>query len=72
MTTLTNISAAGLGQRPRRTEGFLDGLRARYAQYRVYRRTLEELEALTDRDLADLGISRHDVADVARAAAYGK
>ncbi|HRK42612.1 MAG TPA: DUF1127 domain-containing protein [Gemmobacter sp.] len=38
----------------------------------VYSRTLAELNALTDRDLADLGVSRHQIADLAREAAYGK
>lgn len=43
------------------------------AQYlrrqRVYSRTRVELSALTDRELADLGISRFDIARVAREAA---
>jgi len=36
---------------------------------RIYSRTLAELSALTDRELADLGISRFDIARVAREAA---
>ncbi len=35
----------------------------------VYLQTLEELSALTDRDLADLGIARISIEDVAREAA---
>ena len=42
------------------------------AQYRVYRQTLRELGALSNRDLADLGLSRSMIADVARVAAYGE
>ncbi len=37
----------------------------------LYIRTLRELEALTDRELSDLGIARIQIADVARNAAYG-
>jgi uncharacterized protein YjiS (DUF1127 family) len=36
---------------------------------RIYSRTQAELSALTDRELADLGISRFDIARVAREAA---
>jgi uncharacterized protein YjiS (DUF1127 family) len=52
----------------------LKGLRAaladRSAKNRVYRQTINELTGLSDRDLADLGISRADIADVAYDAAY--
>lgn len=51
--------------------GFLNGLSARVAQYRLYRTTVDELKSLTDRELADLGISRHSVHDIAYQAAYG-
>ncbi|MGV8985051.1 MAG: DUF1127 domain-containing protein [Cypionkella sp.] len=37
---------------------------------RVYNQTLYELQSLSDRDLADLGLSRVGLSDVARAAAY--
>jgi uncharacterized protein YjiS (DUF1127 family) len=42
------------------------------AQRRTYLRTVAELNALTDRELADLGISRLGITDIAREAAYGK
>ena len=38
---------------------------------RVYRTTLAELDSLSDRDLRDLGISRLQIGDIAREAAYG-
>ncbi len=44
---------------------------ARYAQYRVYRKTLNELETLSDRELNDLGLSSLSLRDVAYEAAYG-
>ncbi len=42
------------------------------AQRRVYTRTVAELNSLTDRELADLGISRLGITEIAREAAYGK
>lgn len=53
-----------------RIGGFFNGVSARFAQYRTYRKTLEELESLTDRELSDLGISRHSVRAIAYRAAY--
>lgn len=41
-------------------------------QRRVYTRTVAELNSLTDRELADLGISRLGITEIAREAAYGK
>lgn len=37
---------------------------------RVYNETIFELNTLTDRDLADLGLSRASIPEVAREAAY--
>ncbi|NOX40197.1 MAG: DUF1127 domain-containing protein [Alphaproteobacteria bacterium] len=37
----------------------------------AYVRTLRELEATSDRDLADIGISRLSIKDIAYEAAYG-
>ena len=42
----------------------------RFAQFRLYRATLNELASLSDRDLADLGLHRGMIADVAREASY--
>ena len=41
-------------------------------QRRIYVQTVQELSSLTDRDLADLGLSRAMISDVAREAAYTK
>lgn len=43
----------------------------RMARYRVYRETQAELEGLSDRDLADLGLSRAGIKAIALEAAYG-
>ena len=47
-------------------------LNARAAQYRLYRSTVSELASLSDRDLADLGLHRSMIRDVATEAAYAR
>lgn len=42
------------------------------ARRRVYRQTLNELRALSGRDLADLGLSRAEIPFIAHRAAYGE
>ncbi len=54
-----------------RTVGWLDALRNGIARRAVYQRTLRELSALSNRDLADLGIDRKMITRVANEAAYG-
>ncbi len=39
---------------------------------RVYAQTVRELNALSDRELLDLGLHKSMIVDVAREAAYGK
>ena len=43
-------------------------LKSRYTTWKRYTRTLQELEALSSRELADLGISRSDIPRLAREA----
>jgi uncharacterized protein YjiS (DUF1127 family) len=43
-------------------------LKTRYTTWKKYSRTVAELEALSTRDLSDLGLSRADIARVAREA----
>lgn len=45
-------------------------LAERTAKYRLYRETLGELSRLSDRELADVGISRGMIRDVALEAAH--
>jgi uncharacterized protein YjiS (DUF1127 family) len=67
--TTTRIAAHS---RARRSTGLFGTLKAAFAQRRVYAQTLAELNQLNDRELADLGISRLSIAQVAHEAAYGK
>jgi len=49
--------------------GLLSTVIARIAAYRNYRRTLQALSALDDRELSDLGIFRGRIDEIARGAA---
>ena len=46
-----------------------ESLKSRYSIWKRYSRTLQELESLSNRDLADLGISRVDIPRLAKEAA---
>ena len=43
-------------------------LKSRYSTWKRYARTVSELESLSNRDLADLGIARSDIPRLAREA----
>lgn len=53
-----------------RALGFFGGLARSYGQYRVYKNTLSELQGLSNRELADLGLGRSMLRSVAYKAAY--
>ncbi|APE43039.1 hypothetical protein BOO69_06120 [Sulfitobacter alexandrii] len=61
-TTTTNAPTSSLLGRI--GSGF-DALATRYKQYRMYRETFDGLSALSNRDLADLGLSRSDIKRIA-------
>jgi len=44
-------------------------LKSRITTWKRYNRTVSELQGLTNRELADLGIARTDIARIAREAA---
>ena len=50
----------------------LETLRAAMARRAIYRQTVSELRALSDKDLGDLGIHRSEIRRMAQEAAYGK
>ena len=43
----------------------------RFARFRRFHETLNELTVLSDRDLADVGLHRSQLRDIAAQAAYG-
>jgi uncharacterized protein YjiS (DUF1127 family) len=65
----TRVAGKGLVDR---ALALKDALIAAAQQRRVYARTVAELNALSDRELADLGIVRDMIAEIAHQAAYGK
>jgi len=62
---LGNTGAAGVS-------GLMTRIRKALADYRMYRQTLGELEALNDRELWDLGISRLSIRGIAHDSVYGR
>ena len=52
------------------TQKSTSGLRGRWATYRSYRNTLNELSMLSDRELSDLGMSRSSLRSIALEAHY--
>lgn len=63
MSTVENFS-----RRSRR--GVFGGLTKRWAQYRTYNQTLNELESLSEREMIDLGIKPSQLRAIAYRAAY--
>lgn len=70
MAYATNTRAFGATLSQRISEARA-ALADRYAKYSTYKATLNELAALTDRDLTDLGINRSMIQSIATQAAYG-
>ncbi|HPE26602.1 DUF1127 domain-containing protein [Albidovulum sp.] len=71
MANVSVLSGVELGLSDR-IGAFLRNLQDARGRYRVYRQTVRELNALTDRDLSDLGINRTMIDSIAVEAAYGK
>lgn len=55
-----------------RIRGAVRNLGEEMVRRKVYRTTLTELSALTNRELADLGMNRAELGRIAYEAAYGK
>lgn len=66
--TETQSFSASLGQR---FNAFRTQLIEAAQRRKMYRTTVDELSALSNRDLADLGLGRADIRRVALEAAYG-
>ncbi|AML50457.1 DUF1127 domain-containing protein [Falsihalocynthiibacter arcticus] len=69
MAFATDIRAAETGILDRIIAAY-KGLVERHEQYKVYCATFNELNALSGRDLADLGMNRSMISDIALEAAY--
>ncbi|QFU09294.1 hypothetical protein PARPLA_02258 [Rhodobacteraceae bacterium THAF1] len=64
----TTYAAPRAGNRFAQTRA---GLRQRFEAWKVYRRTLNELSQLSDRELNDLGLHRSAIRGIALESAYG-
>jgi uncharacterized protein YjiS (DUF1127 family) len=66
-STIQTSDTANLG----RITAAVKEIAFRVSRYRIYRTTLNELGALSNRELADLGLSRANLRSIAYEAAYG-
>lgn len=73
MATTTELAplAARFADAERSFDGIFAALRAMLADYRTYRRTLDELRALDARSRADIGMQDLAPEAIARAAVFG-
>lgn len=71
MSMVSGSQSSPLGLGARLSEVF-GAFGEAYRAWRVYRRTVAELNGLDARDLADLGLHRSGIRAVALEAAYGK
>lgn len=55
-----------------RVAAFFNEVGARYARYKTYRETLNEMASLSNRELRDLGLCRSQLRSVAWEHAYGE
>lgn len=72
VTNYANVINFADFETPARARGLFARLAQAVSDYRAYLEVRTELNALSNRELADLGISRLNVRDVAREAVYGR
>ncbi|UWQ28372.1 DUF1127 domain-containing protein [Leisingera sp. M527] len=54
-----------------RIRSAVEGLADSWVKAREFQRTYNELDALSDHELSDIGVRRDDIADLARQHVYG-
>lgn len=65
---VTNAPALALDAK----SGLVASFNRALADWKLYRRTLDELRALNDRELADLGLSRFSIREIAWNSVYAR
>lgn len=70
--TQVNATLSGTQSLSDRVQAIVANLKDGQRRRAIYRRTLRELNSLTEREMADLGIHPAMIVQVAREAAYGK
>ena len=68
---MANTVYADFGRTETAASGIVAHLRQVFTDYRLFRKTLDELQSLSDRELADLGMSRLSIRDIARESVSG-
>ena len=69
--TAWSNAALGVGVAEQMVGITTQGLRGAWERFKAYHATCAELNALTDRQLDDLGLGRKSIRSVARRAVYG-
>lgn len=72
MTTIAHSQSFGFAAIAQRAGSALSAFRTALSDYAAYRRTRDELSGLSDRELDDLGLNRHDIERISREAAYNR
>jgi uncharacterized protein YjiS (DUF1127 family) len=67
---MANVTAYDFRARTDNELNWLERARKAISDYRLYRKTLTELQSLSERELADLGISRLSVPELAYESVY--
>lgn len=68
MTNAIDYTAGVAGTAP---SGLFARISTAIADYRLYRKTIDELQGLTNRELQDLGLSRFSIRQIAFDSVYG-
>lgn len=64
-------NTSGLSGLAAQAHGLVARIAGAIAGYRAYSQTRRELDVLSDRELADIGLSRADIVRIARSSVYG-
>lgn len=69
---VTDISRSVIQSASGEAQNVFAGVKARFARHRLYRQTLAEMQALSNRELADLGMHRSEIPRIARQAVFDR
>ena len=71
MAHVINTASSGFNLTAR-IRGFVENTKQAWALNAEYKRTYAELDSLENRELADIGVRRCDIAEISRIHVYGK
>lgn len=70
--TISNILQNPIAELTGSISRLLEAARSNYTKHKIYKSTVKELSGLSDAELLDIGLSRHDVEALALQTAYGR